>query len=229
MNTSMNTPKGVLHIGFLAAVLYTLISIVYLILVTFFVFLSDPASMAGADSSPAAMISALTVLGVIPFVVLWAAIYLSVPAEKKLFALISLIFIVLLVAMTSITRWVHLTVVRQAFFADVTNGLDWFLPYGDHSILFGLDFLGWGWFLGFALLFLAPVFRSGVTGVERTLFWLLIASGALCLAGGAARLLSVPALAPIGFVGFGPGLTLVFALLAVVFRRAEQQAEVGRR
>jgi hypothetical protein len=218
----MNAPKSVLRVGFWAALLYTLVSVVYLILVTLFVFLSDPSSLTGADSTRAASISAITLVGVILLVVLWATIYLSVPAEKKVFALVSLIFVVLLVAMTSINRWVHLTVVRQAFFADVTNGLEWFLPYGDHSIMFALEILGWDWFLGFALLFLAPVFRAGISGVEHTLFWLLIASGALCLVGGTALLLGSPALAGIGGVGFGLGLTLVSALLAVVFRRGAE-------
>ena len=50
--------------------------------------------------------------------------------------------------------------------------------------MFAIEMLAYGWFLGFALLAIAPVFHERTTRLEGGLFWLMLISGALCLLGG---------------------------------------------
>ena len=40
-------------------------------------------------------------------------------------------------------------------------GINWFLPYGPQSAMFSLEIRGWGFFLGIAFLFAAPLFKVG--------------------------------------------------------------------
>lgn len=77
------------------------------------------------------------------------------------------------------------------------DGLDWFLPYADHSVMLGLEMLGWGWFLGLAMLVVAPLFSDGK--LQLWLRRLMIAYGIIGLISAVAYLVGGP-LASIGFV-----------------------------
>ena len=122
---------------------------------------------------------------------------------------------------TSINRWVHLTIVRFA----PPQGLEWFTPYGEHSIMFALEMLAYGWFLGFALLSIVPFFYKRTTSLESVLFWILLISGIFCLSGGIGQLLAIKSilLFIISMTGWSLGLGLVNVFLAVWFNRLRKK------
>jgi len=212
----MSLNKLTLRIGFGAAVFNILGGIAYLAILAVVVATATPTSDPGAP--PLVWVSTLMLIGPLGLVPLWAAIHASNPEETRVLSLTSLAFVILFSATTSINRWVHLTVVRQALAANATQGLDWFTPYGRHSIMYALEILAYGWFLGLALLSLAPVFgRAG--RLARCLFWSLLISGLLCLAGGMGQLTGIDELLMVGMAGWALGLGLINVLLAAWFFR----------
>ncbi|MBF8282576.1 MAG: hypothetical protein HW378_1491 [Anaerolineales bacterium] len=151
-------------------------------------------------------------------VILVACLHTITPPQKKVFSQISLAFTLLFALAVSINRFTQLGVVRQSIASGRAQGVDWFLPYGDHSIMLGLELLGWGWFLGLALLFAAPLFSK-----DKLQLWLrglLVLYGALGLISAVAYLLASP-LSVVGFVAWGLILFIITALLAAYFRQAE--------
>jgi hypothetical protein len=117
---------------------------------------------------------------------------------------------------------VHLSVVRQAMEENITSGLEWFTPYGEHSIMYASEILAYGWFLGFALLAVAPIFKGRSSPLEKGLFWSCLVSGILCLGGGIGELFEIESfvLMITSVTGWGLGLGLINVLLAVHFNRA---------
>ncbi|MFC1910857.1 hypothetical protein ACFLXC_06235 [Chloroflexota bacterium] len=161
--------------------------------------------------------SVITLIGVVAMVFLWSAMHICTQPDRKVFSLCSLAMITVLTALTSITRIVQISLVPQALDAGKTDGLSWFLVYGELSVMADIEVLAWGGFLGLAMLFLAPVFRK--QKLERTLFWTLIISGSLCLIGVVGKVLNIPALTFVGLSGWGLGLTIFMGLLVFWFKR----------
>ncbi|GLW09895.1 hypothetical protein Misp01_50240 [Microtetraspora sp. NBRC 13810] len=124
---------------------------------------------------------AIMMLGVVVMVPLWCAIHLATPADKQVFTLISLAFVVMLAVVVCANRFVALTMVRQSPGLGRTAGLEWFEPYGWPSLTFALEVLGWGVFFSLACLFLAPAFR--VHGLERAIAVTFAIVGVLSLGG----------------------------------------------
>jgi hypothetical protein len=151
-------------------------------------------------------------------VFLWAVLYRAAPAAKKPLALTSFAMVAALAVLTSINRYVALTVVHQGLSAGSTPGLQWFLPYTWPSVMLAIEILAWGLFLGLACLSLAPVIRAGRFG--RALFWVLVATGVLSLCAAVARIVNSLALSVAGLAGWGPGLTTAAILLTLWFRGA---------
>jgi hypothetical protein len=165
-------------------------------------------------------IGAVTLLSVPVLVVLWVALRQALPADKRIFGTASLALIVIFGTLTSINRYVSLTVVPQALQKGQTEGLAWFQPYAWPSIMAAMEVLAWGFYLGLALLCLAPAFSRG--RLERAIFWVLIVSGGLCLLAGLGQVLNNAALGMMGIVAWGPGLIILLALLAVWFKHGAQ-------
>ena len=153
-------------------------------------------------------------------VLLMASLHTVTPNEKKAYSQASLAFTLLFAGAVSINRFTQLGIVRHSQADGITAGIDWFLAYGEHSVMFGLEMLGWNWFLGLALLCAAPLFSRGK--IEAWLRELLVFDGLLCLVAAAAFLLRSP-LSQLGFVAWGLVLFIITALLARYFRRVETQ------
>ncbi len=152
-------------------------------------------------------------------VFLWAALHVATPGERRLFSLAALAFMVAFATLTAANRFVALTVVRQSLAAGTTGGLQWFMPYQWPSLMLAFEILSWGFFFGLACLCLAPAFAGH--GLERTIFWALLLTGTLSLCSALGQIVDLPALSLAGAVGWGPGLTVAVALIAVwFFRRA---------
>lgn len=152
----------------------------------------------------------------------WVVIHQTVPAQRKLFSQASLMLIVICATLTSINRYVALTVVRQSLASGDTNGLHWFMPYSWPSVMLAIEFLAWGFFFGLACLCLAPAFTVGK--LERTIFWVLIVTGILSLLAALGQVIGSSTLTfnPFtlaGTIGWGPGLTMAVALIVVWFRK----------
>jgi hypothetical protein len=147
--------------------------------------------------------SVVTLLGAVTMVFLWCVIYTCTQPDRKIYSLCSLAMITILAAQTCITRILQISLVPQALDAGKTDGLSWFLVYGELSVMSDIDALAWGGFLGLAMLLLAPVFRQ--RKLERALFWTLIVSGSLCLIGVLGKVLNTAALFYAGLGGWGLG------------------------
>jgi hypothetical protein len=152
------------------------------------------------------MFHVLTLCGAVLLVFLWSVLHSAAPNEKKLFSRASLAMIVIMATLTSINRYVALTVVRQSLASGNSSGLQWFLPYAWPSVSLAIEVLAWGYFFGLACLLLAPVFSQGK--LERGMFWTLILTGVLSLLAALGQVFSPTPLRLAGPLAWGPGLTL---------------------
>jgi hypothetical protein len=222
--SSMDSPdtKGIrwaYRLGFWSAIITTIGGVVYFLVILGSIFTGhftfpppDAIQLFGGISS---------LLFCITLVILMASLHTVAPADRKVFSQISLGFTLLFAIAVSINRFTQLGVVRQSIAAGSLEGINWFLPYGDRSVLLGLEFLGWGWFLGLAMISAAPLFSQGK--VQLWMRWLMILYGLLGLISAVAFLLASP-FSTIGFVAWGLVLFIITALLAVYFRQVENSS-----
>jgi len=152
--------------------------------------------------------------------VLMTAIHYYADEGQRVFSLSAFAFMILFAAMTSINRFVALTVVRQSVLAGDGAGLELILPYHWPSVMLSLEIMGWGFFLGLAFIAVAPVFHGGK--LERWIFWTFLISGLLCFVSGFGIVLNVQSLIMVGILAWGPGLTLAAILVAILFHRLQQ-------
>ena len=150
---------------------------------------------------------------------LWVVIYETVPAEKHILCLGSLSMMIIFGTLTSLNRYVSLTVIPQAQAIGKTDGLDWFQTYNWPSVMAAVEYLAWGFFLGLAFICLAPVFKK--TSLERFIFGTLIVSGIFCLMAALGLVIDCSLLTMLGFFAWGPGLITILLLLARWFKQQE--------
>jgi hypothetical protein len=201
-------------LGFWSAVVATGIGIIYFLVIV-------AAALTGQMTFPPPgwlqLAGGLISLFYCPVIVaVMVSLHTVAPPEKRAFSQLALSFTLLFATVVTINRFVQLGVVRQSLALGETEGITWFLAYGERSIMFALEILGWGWFLGLALLFAIPVFAN--RGYQRWLRWLLCLYGVLALTSAAAHLLGSP-LTAVGFVAWGFALYLITALLAFYFQQ----------
>ncbi len=201
------------RLGYGSAILGVILALIFLAALA--------AVLASGEMPPAepyqTIISLVSLLSAPLIVWLWALLHQAVAPEKRAFTQASLALVTIFAALTSINRYVALTVVRQSLQMGVTGGLEWFMPYGWPSIMAAIEVLAWGFFLGLAFLTLAPAFSSGK--LERSLRWTLTASGIFCLLGALGQAVNIVWIFFAGILGWGLGLTAVLALLAAWFHR----------
>lgn len=206
-------------LGFWSALFITVVGVVYVVVLGA---LAATGRFVMPPAQPVQLFGAIVTIIMAPaLVVLIASIHSAVPERLKGWSQSGLAFTILFAAMVSINRYVQLTVIRQGVLSGTTDQLKLFLPYGENSIMFSLEILGWGFFLSLAALCLAPVFGGGRG--ERWLRGLFIAYGVLGLTSALGLVLASP-LAAVGFVAWGPVLDVITALLCVWFwRRIKSQ------
>lgn len=214
------TSSQVNKIGFWTGMILVVLGLAYLALVIAMI-------LSGSGFPPVepmqTLFDALILFTAVWMVFFWSILHHVVPSERSLFSRVSLNLIVIFATLTSINRYVGLTVVKQSLASGNTNGLQWFLPYSWPSIMMAIEFLAWGVFFGLACLCLAPVFRSGK--LERSIFWILIATGTLSLLAPLGQSMGSSALEISPFISaatiaWGPGFTTVAVLISVWFRKA---------
>ncbi len=122
----------------------------------------------------------LTALSGVLQVALFATVFRCAPDEARLSALMALLWMVVMAALTITVHVVQLTAGRQidpAAMPDYRFIFGWTWP----SLLYAIELVAWHLFFGLALLFAAPAFGgSGPAIAARTG---LLAAGALCLVG----------------------------------------------
>ena len=165
------------------------------------------------------IVSIVSLASVPIFIFLWAILHCVSSPEKKVFTQTSLALIVIFATLTSINRYVAMTVVRQSIEMGITDGLNWFMPYGWPSIMAAMEVLAWGFFLGLAFLFLAPVFRK--RKLEIAIFWTLVISGIFSLIAVLGQIMNSVVLNMLGIIAWGPGLIILFVLLASWFKNSK--------
>jgi hypothetical protein len=149
-------------------------------------------------------------------VVMFVSLYAITSSEMKVYSLAALAFAVLFAMSVSTNRFSQLGVVRQGLAAGNTEGIGWFMAYGDFSVMLGMEFMGWAWFLSMGMLCAAPLFSNG-----RLQKWL---RGFMLLYGGLGLLAAVGFLMPsplsmLGFVAWGVVLFIITWMLAICFQR----------
>jgi hypothetical protein len=149
-------------------------------------------------------------------VALMVAVHAWAPARAKTLSLTAVVFMGLLAGVTCSLHFVVLTLSHQAVFAR-QSWLPLFMTFKWPLVVYALDILAWDVFFPVSMLFAAPVFSG-----SRLNLWirrLMIASGALALAGLSGVVLGNMQWRNIGIVGH-VGVFLVCAvLLLVLFRR----------
>jgi hypothetical protein len=206
-------------IGFWCGVVLVALGITYIGLIAIMI-------LSGTGFPPSepfqTVFNALILLTAAWMVVFWTIMNYIVPAEKKLFSQVSLAMIVIFTTLTSINRYVGLTVVKQSLMSGNTSGLQWFLPYSWPSVMMAIEFLAWGFFFGLACLFLAPAFRTRSLG--NTIFWFLIATGLLSLSAAVGQVTGANAInfnpfMLLGMLAWGPGFTITTILITMWFKK----------
>lgn len=212
--TGMVARTATNSVGMWASASYAVLAVGYMAVLV-------PLLLAGTPFPPPepylTVLHLLTLLGPALAVPLWCAVHLAAPAEKKVFTLASLAFVVMLAVVVMINRFVALTLVRQGADPGATGMLDWLQPYGWPSLMLAFEILGWGLFFSLACLFLIPVFLVG--RLERAIATALGVTGALSLVSVVA--LAVDSLEVMGVVAplaWGLGPLVATVLLGIRFR-----------
>jgi hypothetical protein len=174
-------------------------------------------------------LAGITVLLMAPaLMILMACIHAYAPRNKKVVSQIGSTFLVAFAVIALINRFLQFTVLGQQ-----NDGLALFDLYNLHSVALALEMLSWGFFLGLATLFVAPVFVGGT--LEHWIRRLLIINGILCIASGIGYVLANQLGAAnqmfsalemgFGVLAWAVILPLATVLLAVLFKRLERRSE----
>jgi len=153
-------------------------------------------------------------------VILFTAIRFVDEGENKVLGSLGVNFITLLAATVGINRFVQLTVIQQSL-PDVPSDLTRFLPYGAGSVMYSLEWLGWGFFSSLAALFVAPLFTA--TRLNKTIRWLFVLYAIFSFMGLVGFMTNTP-IASIAFIAWGPILFTLSILLSIYFRNFDKQA-----
>jgi hypothetical protein len=208
------------RIGFWSGIVLAGLGIIYILLILLMI-------LSGSGFPPSepfqTLFNLLILFTAVWMVFFWTILNYAAPAERKIFSQASLALIVIFATLTSINRYVGLTVVRQSLSSGETNGLQWFMPYSWPSVMMAMEFLAWGFFFGLACLCLAPVFQTG--RLESSIFWILIVIGIMSLSATLGQIVGSSALDfnPFTFAGtlaWGPGLTTATVLITIWFKKA---------
>ena len=206
------------QLGFWAAVATSVLGIAYLgVLIGYF-------GTQGFVFPPSPLVQLVagivTFLTVPALVVLFAAIR-EVPGRQGILGTLGLCFTLLFATVVSINRFVQLTVIQQAPAGAESADLARFLPYSTGSVMFALEMLGWGFFIGIAALFVAPLFHGDP--LQTSIRWVAAAFGVLSLIS-VVGFITETALTMAGFIAWGPLLLALAILLTVYFHKAGRAA-----
>ncbi len=122
-------------------------------------------------------------------------------------------------ATVSINRFVQLTIIHPTL-PDVPPDLTRFLPYGIGSVMYALEWLGWGFFSSLAAVFVAPLFSA--SSLNKTIRWLFILYAIFSFMGVIGFATNTP-IASGAFIAWGPILLALSISLIFYFRNFDKQ------
>ncbi len=161
--------------------------------------------------------AAVALLWNVSLLILFTSLRRQVARNRRLFAEVALIFMVVLCATSSVNWFVQLAVMPKLGYAGespLTALLD---LHNSYSLTYAMEHLGWGLFYGLAALFAAAAIVGG--RLETWIRWLFVAGGILSLLHFVGVIAGNSALIDLGYIAWGILLPFSTALLAVRFRR----------
>jgi hypothetical protein len=174
-----------------------------------------------APSEPyLAVLETLILLLTPPLIGLFAAIHTYAPPDRKTCSLAAFGFAVLLAGITGVVHFVELTSIRRTANSRMAEVFAMYDASGRLAPMLAVDLVAWDFFLGFGLLFAAPIFKGDK--LQRAIRLSMALSGLLCLIGvsgpatGDLRL-QYPAIFGYAFV-----FPFVCLLLAIFFARMDK-------
>lgn len=151
-------------------------------------------------------------------VILFTAIRFINDGDNEVLGSLGVSFILLFAATVSINRFVQLTVIQQSL-PDVPTDLTRFLPYAAGSVMYALEWLGWGFFSSLAAVFVAPLFSS--SPFNNAIRWLFILYAIFSFMSVISA--TTNTLIPTGPIAWGPILLALSILLSIYFRKFDKQ------
>jgi len=204
------------QLGFWASALTVVLGVVYLFLL---VFHFSTQGFVNPTSGFVPLVAGIDMLLIVQVVVIvFTAIHYVNDEDNKILGSLGVSFATLCAVAVSINRFVQLTVIQQSL-PDLPSDLTRFLPYGAGSVMYALEWLGWGFFSSLAALFVAPLFTS--TRLNKTIRWLFILYAIFSFMGLVGFMINTP-IASIAFIAWGPILLVLFILLSVYFRKFDK-------
>jgi len=206
------------QLGYWAAVLTAVLGVCYLSLL---VFHFSTEGFVNPTSGFVPLVAGLVMfLSVQMFVILFTAIRFLNDEDNQVFGSLGVSFAILCAATVSINRFIQLTVIQQSL-PDVPSDLTRFLPYGAGSVMYALEWLGWGFFSSLAAVFVAPLFSSTLLG--KAIRWLFVLYAILSFIG-LIGFMTKTHIASIAFIAWGPILLALSILLSVYFRNFDRKS-----
>lgn len=210
---------GVRRLGIVSALTLALFECLYLaVLVGGLASLDSPSD---PISDPFFTLMELLILLIVPaMVVMLIAVHAWAPASRKPYSMAAIVFAAVLACLTSAVHFSILVLGREPALTPWARHLTFEWP----SIVYAMDILAWDWFFALSVLFAAPVFRG--SQLANWLRYLLIASGALALAGLIGVVVGDMQIRNIGIVGYAGIFPFAALLIALLFWRTPKCGEV---
>jgi hypothetical protein len=161
-----------------------------------------------------AVMELLIVALAIPLVLIFTCVHAYAPPDRRSLSLSALVLVTLSAGITVCVHLVLLTVGRQAD-AHTLPGYDLLLSWNWPSVVFALDIVSWDFFLGFALMLAASVFKG--PRLPKLVRSGLQVSGSLCLFGLVGAATGSMGVRDIGIVGYAVVLPVVLLAMARLF------------
>jgi hypothetical protein len=154
-------------------------------------------------------------------VALMVAVHSWAAVEDKVFSLMALVFMSLTALLTCGIHFAILTLSHQPIFSGLAL-TPVLLSFQWPSVPYALDILAWDDFFALSVVFAAAVFSGD--RLATSIRWLLVASGALALAGLSGVIVGDMRLRNIGIVGYAVAFPAAAVLLGILFHRTTPRA-----
>lgn len=175
-------------------------------------------SIHSASSPSIQMVSAaIGLLWDSTLVIMFVALRRQIAGRNAVWAELGLVFMALMGATSSINWFAQLTLVPRVARAGESAVLALIDIHNNSSIMYAIEHLGWGVFVGLATIFMALAIDGG--RVDRWIRWLFVVFGALSLLHVLGIILASPAMTDLGYWAAGVLLPIATALLALRSRR----------
>jgi hypothetical protein len=175
-------------------------------------------SIHSVSAPPIQMVSAaIGLLWDATLLILFVALSRQISKGYSIYAELSWIFMALVCATSSINWFVQLSLVPRIAQIGDAMLLSLVDIHGDSSIMYAIEHLAWGLFVGLSMIFMAVAMKGD--RLETWIRWLFLAGGVLSLLHVFGIIFDSHPMLDLGYFAAGVLLPIATALLAVRFRR----------